>query len=152
MVRMNIADGHQPIVLLNDGETFTGLGGCELIVLTHEEAERVADDNWEPNKLAGEMLFGFFGSGSNDFVLAGGPQARQCGFNFASVKYRIGDDVQSLLSRKPRQTVRLRGRPRMWSLITDEDAAYLKAHDNWNPSITAKVEQATKECENLLGR
>jgi hypothetical protein len=76
MVRMNIADGHQPIVLLNDGETFTGLGGCELIVLTHEEAVRVADDNWEPNKLAGEMLFGFFGSGSNDFVLAGGPQAR----------------------------------------------------------------------------
>ena len=41
---------------------------------------------------------------------------------------------------------------RMWSLITDEDAAYLKAHDNWNPSITAKVEQATKECKNLLGR
>jgi hypothetical protein len=40
-----LIDNYQPIVLLNDGETFTGLGGCELIVLTHEEAERVADDD-----------------------------------------------------------------------------------------------------------
>jgi hypothetical protein len=30
--------------LLNDGETFTGLGGSQLIVLSQEEAERVADD------------------------------------------------------------------------------------------------------------
>jgi hypothetical protein len=39
---------------------------------------------------------------------------------------------------------------RMWSLTTDEDAAYLKAHDNWSPSIAAKVEQAAKECKYLL--
>ncbi len=25
------------IILLNDGETFSGLGGCQLIVLTHED-------------------------------------------------------------------------------------------------------------------
>jgi hypothetical protein len=31
--------------LLDDGGTFTGLGGCELIVLPHEEAERVADND-----------------------------------------------------------------------------------------------------------
>jgi hypothetical protein len=39
---------------------------------------------------------------------------------------------------------------RVWSLITDEDAAYLRGHDNWTPTITAKVEQAAKECKYLL--
>jgi hypothetical protein len=42
---MDLTDEYEPIVLLNDGETFTGLGGCELIVLTQEEAERVAEDD-----------------------------------------------------------------------------------------------------------
>jgi hypothetical protein len=41
---MDLTDEYEPIIVLNDGETFTGLGGCELIVLTQEEAERVADD------------------------------------------------------------------------------------------------------------
>jgi hypothetical protein len=40
-----MTDEYESIVLLNDGETFSGLGGCQLIVLTHEEAERVADDS-----------------------------------------------------------------------------------------------------------
>jgi hypothetical protein len=42
---VHLSDEHEPIVLLGDGETFTGLGGCELAMLTHEEAERVATDN-----------------------------------------------------------------------------------------------------------
>jgi hypothetical protein len=42
---VHLTDEHEPIVLLGDGETFTGLGGCELAMLTHEEAERVATDN-----------------------------------------------------------------------------------------------------------
>jgi hypothetical protein len=40
----------------------------------------------------------------------------------------------------------------MWSLITDEDAAYLKAHDNWSPNIAAKMEQVARECKYLLGQ
>ncbi len=35
-------DEFEPIVLLNDGESFSGLGGCELVVLTQEEAGRGA--------------------------------------------------------------------------------------------------------------
>jgi hypothetical protein len=42
---MYLTDEYEPVVLLNDGETFSGVRGCELIVLTQEEAERVADDN-----------------------------------------------------------------------------------------------------------
>jgi hypothetical protein len=38
-------DEYEPVILLNDGRTFSGLGGCQLIVLTQEEAECVADDN-----------------------------------------------------------------------------------------------------------
>jgi len=38
-------DEFESIVLLNDGESFSGLGGCELVVLTQEEADRVADDD-----------------------------------------------------------------------------------------------------------
>jgi hypothetical protein len=45
MVNMDLADEYEPIILLNDGETLTALGGCELIVLTREEAERVANDD-----------------------------------------------------------------------------------------------------------
>jgi hypothetical protein len=41
---MDLTEDCEPIVLLNDGESFSGLGGCELIVLTQEEAERVAAD------------------------------------------------------------------------------------------------------------
>jgi hypothetical protein len=40
---MELTEDCEPIVLLNDGSTFTGLGGCKLVVLTQEEAERVAD-------------------------------------------------------------------------------------------------------------
>jgi hypothetical protein len=34
------ADEFQPVVLLNDGETYTALTGCKLIVLNQDEAER----------------------------------------------------------------------------------------------------------------
>jgi hypothetical protein len=43
-MRIDLTDDSEPVILLNDGETFTGLGGCQLIVLMQEEAERVADD------------------------------------------------------------------------------------------------------------
>lgn len=38
-----MADEYEPLVLLNDGENYTGLGGCKHVVLTQEEAERIAD-------------------------------------------------------------------------------------------------------------
>jgi hypothetical protein len=41
---MNL-DDFEPLVMLADGETFTGLGGCALVLLTPEEAEHVADDD-----------------------------------------------------------------------------------------------------------
>jgi hypothetical protein len=41
---MDLPDEYKPVALLNDRETFSGFGGCRLIVLTQEEAERVADD------------------------------------------------------------------------------------------------------------
>jgi hypothetical protein len=42
---MNLmADEHGPVILLDDGEISSGLGGCGLIVPTQEKAERVADE------------------------------------------------------------------------------------------------------------
>ena len=42
---MQLTDEYEPIVLLNDGETYTGLRGCQLILLTQEEAEHVDDED-----------------------------------------------------------------------------------------------------------
>jgi hypothetical protein len=42
---LDVTNDDQPIILLNAGETFTGLGGRELTVLTREEAKPVADDD-----------------------------------------------------------------------------------------------------------
>jgi hypothetical protein len=49
---MTDLDDFEPIVLLNDGENFSGLGGALLIVLTQEEAEHVADDDDLPAVMA----------------------------------------------------------------------------------------------------
>jgi hypothetical protein len=38
---MDLADDCRSIILLNDGETFAGLDGCEIIIPTQEEAERI---------------------------------------------------------------------------------------------------------------
>jgi hypothetical protein len=40
---MELTEDFEPIVLLNDAENFTGLGNCQLILLTKEEAEHIAD-------------------------------------------------------------------------------------------------------------
>jgi hypothetical protein len=42
---VDLSGDHQPIVRLNDGETFNGVGGCEFIVLMHEQVERIVDDD-----------------------------------------------------------------------------------------------------------
>ena len=42
---MQLTDEYEPIVLLNDGETYTGLRGCQLILLTQEEAEGLDDED-----------------------------------------------------------------------------------------------------------
>jgi hypothetical protein len=42
---VDLSDDFEPFVMLADAENFTGLGACDLVLLTQEEAEHVADED-----------------------------------------------------------------------------------------------------------
>jgi hypothetical protein len=51
---MDLTGEYEPVVVLNDGETFSSLSGSALVLLTREEAHRVAADGCLPVMLGTE--------------------------------------------------------------------------------------------------
>jgi hypothetical protein len=52
---MDLTDGFEPLVIPADQENFTGLGGCELILLTQEEAEYRIGDKRDQRVFDGDL-------------------------------------------------------------------------------------------------